>query len=97
MKSPYDNFNVADIGDCPVNPADLNDTLKKIEKFYTKIASSNTIPISFGGDHLVSLPILRGLKIKNHLDFFSLTHIQILGIVILVIINTHMEHLLEER
>ena len=71
LKSPYDNFNVADIGDCPVNPADLNDTLKKIEKFYTKIASSNTIPISFGGDHLVSLPILRGLKNKKPFGLFQ--------------------------
>ena len=71
LKSPYDNFNVADIGDCPVNPADLNDTLKKIEKFYTKIASSNTIPISFGGDHLVSLPILRGLKNKKAFGLFQ--------------------------
>ena len=71
LKSPYDKFNVADIGDCPVNPADLNDTLKKIEKFYTKIASSNTIPISFGGDHLVSLPILRGLKNKKPFGLFQ--------------------------
>ena len=30
LKSPYDKYNVADIGDCPVNPADLNDSLKKI-------------------------------------------------------------------
>ena len=33
LKSPYDKFNIADIGDCPVNPADLSDSLNKIEKF----------------------------------------------------------------
>ena len=30
LKSPYDNFNIADIGDCPVNPIDLQDSLSKI-------------------------------------------------------------------
>ena len=62
LKSPYDKFNVADIGDCPVNPADLQDSLKKIEEFYKKIDNSKTIPITIGGDHLVSLPVLRALK-----------------------------------
>ncbi len=62
LKSPYDNYKVADIGDCPVNPADLQDSLLKIESFYKKIKDSKTIPISIGGDHLVSLPILRGIK-----------------------------------
>ena len=62
LKSPYDSYKVADIGDCPVNPADLQDSLSKIENFYKKICESKTIPISIGGDHLVSLPILRGIK-----------------------------------
>ena len=61
LKSPYDEFNVADIGDCPVNPADLQDSLKKIENFYTDIYKSKTLPITVGGDHLVSLPVLRAL------------------------------------
>ena len=62
LKSPYDSYKVADIGDCPVNPADLQDSLSKIENFYKKIYESKTVPISIGGDHLVSLPILRGIK-----------------------------------
>ncbi len=61
LKSPYDIFNIADIGDCPVNPADLRDSLKKITKFYNNIVSTKTIPLSIGGDHLISLPILRAL------------------------------------
>ena len=65
LKSPYDKFNIADIGDCPVNPADLNDSLLKIENFFNKIHKSNTIPISVGGDHLVSLPILRAIAKNN--------------------------------
>lgn len=61
LKSPYDYFDVADIGDCPVNPADLQDSLSKIENFFNKIKKTNTIPLSIGGDHLISLPILRAL------------------------------------
>ena len=71
LKSPYDKFNVADIGDCPVNPADLQDSLKKIENFYNKIYDSKTIPISIGGDHLVSLPILRALAKEKPIGLFQ--------------------------
>jgi len=71
LKSPYDKFNVADIGDCPVNPADLHDSLKKIENFYAKIFKAKTIPISIGGDHLVSLPILRALAKNKPLGLFQ--------------------------
>ena len=71
LKSPYDKFNIADIGDCPVNPADLHDSLKKIENFYLSIIESKTIPLSIGGDHLVSLPILRALGKKEPLGLFQ--------------------------
>ncbi len=71
LKSPYDKFNVADIGDCPVNPADLQDSMKKIKNFYSEIKESNTIPISIGGDHLISLPILRGIKKDKPLGLFQ--------------------------
>ena len=71
LKSPYDKYNVADIGDCPVNPADLQDSMQKIEKFYKNINDSKTIPISIGGDHLVSLPILRGIKKNKPFGIFQ--------------------------
>tara|TARA_Y100000741_G_scaffold360060_1_gene341693 strand:- start:350 stop:1285 length:936 start_codon:yes stop_codon:yes gene_type:complete len=71
LKSPYDNFNIADIGDCPVNPIDLKDSLDRIKKFYTDIKKSNTIPISIGGDHLISLPILRALASDGPIGLFQ--------------------------
>ena len=71
LKSPYDEFNVADIGDCPVNPADLQDSLKKIENFYTDIYKSKTLPITIGGDHLVSLPVLRALAKGKKVGLFQ--------------------------
>ena len=71
LKSPYNKYNIADIGDCPVNPADLQDSLNKIENYYNEIINSNVIPLSIGGDHLVSLPILRALAKKEPVALFQ--------------------------
>ena len=71
LKSPYDNYQIADIGDCPVNPADLHDSLNKITSFYSKIAETKTIPLSIGGDHLISLPILRALAKNKPVGMFQ--------------------------
>jgi guanidinopropionase len=62
--SPYDRIRVGDLGDAPVNPIDLLDSLSRIEGFFKEIATQDAIPISAGGDHLMTLPILRGL-VKN--------------------------------
>tara|TARA_B100001123_G_C15088903_1_gene938794 strand:+ start:99 stop:1010 length:912 start_codon:yes stop_codon:yes gene_type:complete len=71
LKSPYDKYNIADIGDCPVNPADLKDSLNKIQNFYEKIYKAKVVPLSVGGDHLISLPILRSLAKNKPLALFQ--------------------------
>ena len=71
LKSPYDKFQVADIGDCPINPVDLQDSLHKVTAFFDKIVESKTIPLSIGGDHLVSLPILRALAKDKPVGMFQ--------------------------
>ena len=60
-RSPYANHNCADLGDVPVNPADLDDSLKRVEAFYRMLSRDGIVPITAGGDHLIALPILRGL------------------------------------
>ena len=71
LKSPYDKYQIADIGDCPTNPVDLQDSLEKVTNFYNKIVESKTIPLSIGGDHLVSLPILRALAKDKPVGMFQ--------------------------
>tara|TARA_Y100000590_G_scaffold432863_1_gene549328 strand:- start:143 stop:1081 length:939 start_codon:yes stop_codon:yes gene_type:complete len=71
LKSPYDKYNIADIGDCPVNPIDLKDSLNRITKFYENIKECKTIPLSIGGDHLISLPILRALAKDEPVGLFQ--------------------------
>ena len=63
--TPYDLANVADLGDCPVNPADVNDALKRVEGYFKKLVAKGIRPLSAGGDHLCSLPVLRALGEKK--------------------------------
>ncbi|WP_281502850.1 agmatinase [Ancylobacter crimeensis] len=82
--SPYDLVKVGDCGDAPVNPIDLMGCLDAITDFYTGIRKAGATPLTAGGDHLISLPILRGLVKDNpvlggpvgmiHLDAHSDTY-----------------------
>src|SRR5262249_45593027 len=58
---PYELARVADPGDGPVNPIDLHDSLRRIEGFYAKVHAAGVVPLSAGGDHLVTLPIFRAI------------------------------------
>jgi guanidinopropionase len=62
---PYDLANVADLGDSPVNPASVDDALKRVEGFYTALIAKGIRPLAAGGDHLCSLPALRAVGAKQ--------------------------------
>ncbi len=61
---PYDLCRCADLGDVPVNPIDLEDTLGRIEAFFARVHGAGVLPLSAGGDHLITLPIMRAIA-KN--------------------------------
>lgn len=58
---PFEAANCADLGDVAPNPADLHDTMDRITSFYTTVKLAGIRPLTGGGDHLCSLPILRAL------------------------------------
>jgi guanidinopropionase len=60
--SPYELAKCGDLGDASVNPASLDDSLVRIEKFYAKLHAAGAVPLSAGGDHLITLPIMRGIR-----------------------------------
>jgi guanidinopropionase len=62
---PYDLANVADLGDCSVNPASVDDSLKRVEKHFHDVIAKGIRPLVAGGDHLCSLPVLRALGKKK--------------------------------
>ena len=58
---PYELCRVADCGDASVNPVDLNDTIGRIERFFDELHGAGAVPLSAGGDHLITLPIMRAI------------------------------------
>lgn len=58
---PYDLCNVADVGDAPVNPMNKDESIDKIEGFFSEMHAAGVRPIAIGGDHTVPLPVLRAL------------------------------------
>jgi guanidinopropionase len=62
---PYDLANVAALGDCSVNPASVDDSLLRVEAHFKALVAKGIRPLSAGGDHLCSLPVLRALGEKK--------------------------------
>ena len=58
---PFHLCNCADLGDSPVNPVDIEDTLARVETFYRDVVAKGIVPLTAGGDHLISLPVMRAL------------------------------------
>jgi len=58
---PFELANCADLGDVTPNPADVNDSLARFTRFYGRVKAAGIRPLTGGGDHLCSLPILRGI------------------------------------
>ena len=65
--APFELCRVADVGDAPVNPINVAETLDRIHGFFDRIVAAGAMPLSAGGDHLVTLPILRALAAKRPL------------------------------
>jgi guanidinobutyrase len=63
--APFDSLSVADIGDVPINTFNLKDSIRIIEEHYDAIIKAGCMPMTMGGDHTITLPILRAL-VKKH-------------------------------
>jgi len=59
--APFDSFQIADIGDVALNTFNLADSIGIIEAHYDRIVTAGAKTLSMGGDHTVTLPILRAL------------------------------------
>ncbi len=63
--APFDSLNVADIGDLAINTFSLSDSLRVIKESYGAILTHDLIPLAIGGDHSITLPILRAVAAKH--------------------------------
>ena len=59
--APFDSLSVADVGDIAINTFDLKKSVGIIEKGFGDILGHGCIPLTLGGDHTLTLPILRAM------------------------------------
>jgi guanidinobutyrase len=62
---PYDIHNLADCGDILVSPFSITDTYRSIERGVASLLDRGIVPIAIGGDHSVTLPLLRAQHAKH--------------------------------
>ncbi|KAM3921255.1 agmatinase, mitochondrial-like [Leptodactylus fuscus] len=83
--APFDSLMVADIGDVNVNLYDLKDSCRRIREAYQKIMAAGCIPLTMGGDHTITYPILQAVAEKHgpvgliHVDAHTDTDEEVLG------------------
>jgi guanidinopropionase len=64
---PFDEARIADIGDVQFRDLfNLDRAIADIERFFDAIVAAGVVPLSIGGDHSVTYPVLRSFA--KHLD-----------------------------
>ena len=59
---PYKLCSVADVGDVPIdNLYDLEEAIKQIAAYFADVHQAGVMPLSAGGDHSVTYPVLQGI------------------------------------
>lgn len=57
--APFDSFQIADVGDVALNAYNLEKSIQIIEAHFENLLTHDMKTISLGGDHTITLPILR--------------------------------------
>ncbi len=63
--APFDCMQVADIGDVPINTFDLKKSVDIITDYYDNLLRHDVIPLTLGGDHTLTWPILRAMRNRH--------------------------------
>ncbi len=61
-QEPFNALRIRDLGDCWIErPYELTGAHAEIEAFYRQVVGAGVTPVSVGGDHSMTLPILRAV------------------------------------
>jgi agmatinase len=71
---PYESLSVVDYGDAESPDSDVLGAHAAIEARVGEILAAGAIPAVIGGDHSITLPILRALARRHGADGFSVLH-----------------------
>ena len=83
--APFAKMQVADIGDVAINTFDLKKTVDIITAAYDDILSHDAVPLTLGGDHTLTYPVLRAMARKHgpvaliHVDAHADTNDEMFG------------------
>jgi len=69
--APFHTARCADFGDATVNLTDVGHTLQLVEGQIARLTAAGVLPMMLGGDHLMSLPVLRALAKDGPLGFIQ--------------------------
>lgn len=59
--APQLRLNYADVGDCPINRYSLEKSMQEIEQYYHGVMDAGVKPLTAGGDHSITYPILKAV------------------------------------
>lgn len=62
---PFEHLAVLDYGDCFLDPHHPDTIISTIEEHISQILAAGASPLTFGGDHFVTYPILRAIAKKH--------------------------------
>ena len=64
--NPYQLCRIADVGDVPIaSPFSIEESHADIAAFHRKVHAAGAVPLSAGGDHSITLPILRAIAAER--------------------------------
>jgi len=63
--APFDRLKVADVGDVDAPPTSIEKAYTAIEQVMDRILGAGAVPLVVGGDHSISLPVLRAVARKH--------------------------------
>jgi guanidinobutyrase len=86
--APFDVLAVADVGDAALNPYDLKESVRIIEEHTAGILKHGCIPLTLGGDHTLTLPVLRAIAARHgpvgliHIDAHADVNDRMFGVAV---------------
>ncbi len=72
LEPPFDTLRVVDYGDVDVYPGYVDQSLDQIQTAVAEVLAADTFPLILGGDHSVTLPVLRACAARR--GTLSLVH-----------------------
>lgn len=63
--APFESLQVGDVGDVAINTFNLRDAVRRIREAYEELLQHPVRPITLGGDHSITYPILQAVAKKH--------------------------------